>query len=1068
MGRIATIGAKIAPFVALLVAIGFVTGPGWLPGYPRGSDTWGHLFKAEYLAGQIAASGWFSALTGTVWMPDWYLGDPFRTYYPSLVTNALGPLVAIIGEPFLALTLFHTALVVALAGISFYALSREFGRAAGGFGAVLVTLAPYTLRTLFFEGNLPRSMAMLALPLIALSAERLLAAKGSLVRGMLLGSLAWGFAILSHPQQAVMFALGITIYLVARLGFESSLQLWRLPLALIPIGIGGGLSTPWALPAYSRQELTNIPFLPVEKVDIFSMPLRSIFPAFGTEYGMIAVGMGVFVLALLAAVARPDPRRSAWLLSGFFTVVLALGPAGGLFNLLPGNENLLPERFLNFTAYAFPAAAAGLFPMRRRLRLVRVLIVALIISIDFGPAHRFLLNGDYPADRGAIGEALAAQENDGRVVLLNYPVPNSMDVYFASALGKHSQTGGWALENTPHHVAQRRVLGAADWGPEYLVRLLNTWNVRYAITTGNEDGQRAAELLAINGYQQHAIAGFFTLWVNPSPAAPVQRIPTNSMLVVGELASPLMGTYPFAYEGFTPNLIDFDESYLDRFPVLGLMRFDATADAAQASETLEKWVSTGRTAIVELSGMEQPFVGGGEFMDVDVVRLELNNSMEIVWSDELSMLPTRLSLSNIPGAAWSGAAYRNLDRVYAEVVRGGERHSVLGYKNVGAGRVWFIGLNLLYYAQATSNPEISAAIADLTLDGLDVNRELVAEPIVIEAFQFESRAVSFSYFAEEPSDALISLTYSPRWRASVDGQPIPIINHENLVMLPLAAGVHSVELDYQLYGTLWPEVGLALGFFTAGAGLLGMLGAQYIASRNLGVVVPVRQQQRAQPRAASRPELYSRAQHKPCTNCGFRLSLAREPTPATYPFDVNHCTMCGFTLDDSGFEPGKNMNEPAIREQAIAEWIASQRISKEALLQRLNLESLDDLFEKPEPSDTLVRAAGVSVGAEAAQATADESGRTSTDDFEHEPCPNCHFKLAFSGPPTPKTAPMRVVYCPMCGFSLDDSGFKAGAQLVDGVREAAIRNWMAQEGLDSYNIYDRWGLTMDELFDETN
>ncbi|MGH2625108.1 MAG: hypothetical protein ACRDHY_00475, partial [Anaerolineales bacterium] len=85
---------------------------------PAGSDSWGHLYRAEYLADQIRQEGW-SAYLRSAWMPGWYLGDPFRTYYPPLAVLVLSPLVYLVGDPFLAVRLFNSVLIVALAGVTY-------------------------------------------------------------------------------------------------------------------------------------------------------------------------------------------------------------------------------------------------------------------------------------------------------------------------------------------------------------------------------------------------------------------------------------------------------------------------------------------------------------------------------------------------------------------------------------------------------------------------------------------------------------------------------------------------------------------------------------------------------------------------------------------------------------------------------------------------------------------------------------------------------------------------------------------------------------------------------------
>jgi hypothetical protein len=55
---------------------------------------------------------------------------------------------------------------------------------------------------------------------------------------------------------------------------------------------------------------------------------------------------------------------------------------------------------------------------------------------------------------------------------------------------------------------------------------------------------------------------------------------------------------------------------------------------------------------------------------------------------------------------------------------------------------------------------------------------------------------SFAYSTEEPAEVTVSVTYTPRWKVTLDGKPIRARSRENLVVLDLPAGLHRVRLDY--------------------------------------------------------------------------------------------------------------------------------------------------------------------------------------------------------------------------------------------------------------------------------
>ena len=907
----------VSPYLLVLLALLPALVMVWSPGYPRGADTWGHLFKAEYLAERMRADG-LAAYYRSAWMPAWYMGDPYRTYYPPLTTLLLTPLVYLLRDPFLAYRSFISLFLILLSHLTYGLFAGRWPRERwqAALTAMLVLWAPYTLRTLFFEGNLPRVLAVLALPVIAYFSESLLARPGQYGWRTLAASLAWGWAILAHTQQAFMFAVGFGLYAVLRVILDPEVPVLRLIWVVLPIALGGAVAAPWVLPAYSRGELPNIPYLPPVKIEIFSAPLRALAPAVNVPYGAITFGTGTILLALLLVISRPSPRHNAWLFAGLLCLWFSFGPAGVVFSLIPGHDQLLPERFANFSAFALPMAAGGIVPLGLRARNTRRIIIAGLMLVDVLPSLGLLRGGDYPADRAAIARQLAEQPSGGRVALLTYPEPTALDVYFASAVGGHDQINGWALENTPHHVALRRVLSAPDWGPDYLARLFGLWDVRYAIVSGVDvSAQAARHALTSSGFSLNATEGEFELWTLDRPPSPLQQLPSNQMLIVGAQTEPFLAAYPFAVDGSESNLVDYAPSTLEAYPMLGLMRFNQDPkQLAQAETRLRDWVSPGRTAVVDLSGMEEAFSQGLDFLGVSALRLAFQDSLHIHWYGALEGQPEWLTLKGLPEPGWSGAVYRKLDGVLAEVEHNGVKYPVVGYKDVGAGRVWFVGLNLLYYGEISHTPQLATAITDQTLAQVDVTRVLTYEDVPTESAHFGDRQLEFDYTAESAVDALVSFTYSPRWRAEVDGQPAALREYQHLMRVQLPAGRHRLRVIYQPYGTVWPRFGLAVGLLAL-SGLAIFVAVEQITLKLKMAALAIRPyDERSAERRAS-------TTYSACLNCGFHFSEVLPPTPATYPFNLISCPVCGQRLDGTGFRAGRAMTVED-RRAALTQWLA--------------------------------------------------------------------------------------------------------------------------------------------------
>ncbi len=895
--------AGLAAFFVLILLIGV-----WGGGWPRGADTWGHLYKAEYLAGVMRSQGIGAYFTAD-WMPNWYLGDPFRTYYPPLTTLLLAPLIYLFQNSGVALAVLISFFLIGFSALTYLYLRRIWSDWAACLGTLLAAGAPYQLRTIFFEGNLPRMLSLLALPALALLTDRLLVPRRRRAPTMILLGLCWAWAILAHPQQAVIFAIGLGLYVIFRLVLDPEVPLPMAGPWLLTILLGALLASPWLLPAYSHGELANIPFLPPEKIPLFSATLWSFLPSIGLSRGEILFGFGAILLGLLAIGARPDPRRSSWYLAGLLAIWFALGPAGVFFSLIPLNSQLLPERFLNFAAFGIPIAAAGLLPMGRNLRVIRSVLLVILVAADLLPSAGIVPGGPYPQEQAVLESAVAG--SGGRVALMTYPEPTSLEVYFS---GKDADLiNGWALENTPNNVPLRRVLSAAEWGPDYLGALFSQWDVRTAVIAGGPEADPARTAVAAMGFSRTATFGRYEIWRDAVPPAPVQVIPAQSMLVVGDQLAPLLAAFPFAEEATSAEFTASQHNRLGEYPVIGLYRFAKNSSSVHSFEQgITGYLNAGGTLVLDLSGMEDIFGQTLDLFGVHAFRLEFGDNIPVRWMDPSAGLPSTLPLAGLIEPSWSGATYEGLDTVLATVEQGGSSFPVLGYKNVGRGKVWFVGANLLYYAQLADQDAIRNYIRAKVLEGTPISGSRGLSPLTVKSYSETPDGLSFDYESSEPVRALVSYTYSPRWRATVDGAPVEVAVRDHLIRLSLPAGGHHVEIRNQPYGTVWPLLGLLAGIF----GVVCCAGGWWVEERF----------RKAEPPKPDFLEVFQKTENPgggaftPCAHCGFRLAESLPPTPITYPFQVSHCPICGAHMDDEGFVEGKDLTREE-QSRALNNWL---------------------------------------------------------------------------------------------------------------------------------------------------
>jgi hypothetical protein len=876
------------PLFLLIAAVILVVYPIWQPGYPWGSDTWGHLQRALYMGNTIREQGLWEGFIHSAWMPQWYLGDPARVYYPPLALWLLGPLTALVGDVFVAYRIFITAVFLVL-GISVYGVGCLWGdnRWLALLGALLAILAPYTLRMVFAEGNFARAVALWALPWIFWFTERILTGKRT---GSIFFALCclWAFTLLSHVMQAAIFAIALTVYVLIRLVTDVYLPLRRGILTFIAVAFGGGLAAFYLIMAYGHMELNNVPYMPEAKIPIYSITPEALLPSHNNiEAVLIGSASLLFAWAILSRSRQPQQR--ALLATALVCVVVAFGTSGILYDVVPLKQMMLPDRFLNVTAIAIPLLVGTTSSIRFK-PIWLVLGFALVYLIESAPALRVVHMRQPPADEVAIANILAEGDLTGRVIPLTTPDPTASLIYLTSDQGQRDNVSGWALENTPHHEALRRVPAAAERSPDYLRRMLSLWNVDYAVSrAGSSDACAALE--GSGDYQVVGQADTLRLCERAQPSAFAHTLTDDRMLIIGSNATSWLFAFPFASEGESADPAAYSPGYLERYSVIGLNRFD---EGSNVEAALENWLQAGNTLIVDLSGLGSIHSQGYTLFGVHALPLALDTAPLVSFPQELAALSGSIRFPFNEGA-WVGATYYNLDNVVATLTYQGEDYPLLGYKNVGSGRVWFVAFNLFYLLDITGQKDAIRPLTDYLLVDSSVNRSLELPLFDMELLERTADRIQFRYAEDEPVSAVLSMTYFPRWQVDVDGSSIALQSHERLIRLDLPAGEHLVTLTYQPYGRV-----ASLSAAVSAASLLIVLGSIYLMQRRPVLARADREgafeERLPQPQLGPQPEF----RHEVCPSCGYPQAIAGPPTAATYPFISIHCPECGFNLDDMG------------------------------------------------------------------------------------------------------------------------------------------------------------------------
>ncbi len=84
----------------------------------------------------------------------------------------------------------------------------------------------------------------------------------------------------------------------------------------------------------------------------------------------------------------------------------------------------------------------------------------------------------------------------------------------------------------------------------------------------------------------------------------------------------------------------------------------------------------------------------------------------------------------------------------------------------------------------------------------------------------------------------------------------------------------------------------------------------------------------------------------------------------------------------------------------------------------------------------------------------------------YEVCPHCGFRLMEVLSPSPRTYPLPVERCPICGYGRGDDGVTPGKVLSHAEKVRALQQWLALHDLDEALLQRHYHLSLEHFFAE--
>ncbi len=751
--------------------------------YPWGSDTWGHLFKTLYLLREVQQGQIYPDL-----LPTWYMGLQMLRYHAPLTYYLMSALYLWLGDIVSAGNVF-IFLAAWLGGLSVLPFRRWTGWRPALLAALLYPWLPDHVRVAFAEGNLPRVLAAVWLPLAIYFLAQLMLKpdNGDNPRRAMFGLIvSVALVALSHAMMGAIFAVCLTLAAVVG-ALSSRVTARRLAAAVGGVAAGLGLSAWWLLPSLTGG-ITSINTGALSDAAARFSPAVSLNPTlrFGNqETFYLSVALFVATLVSLAQWSRLSSLSRSLLISGLVAASVSFEGVYGLFVALPLHQFLWPIRFASFAGPALLLGVVAALPAWRWRTLA--VLVAVLICIDFIPSAALAHGRAAPAD--VISAAERLRDLPGwRVAVADLSRLGSSPSYFLTETAGREQVFGWAYQGAQTARAVAALNEAFERGfMEYVSDRLNALGVDDVLvvpTTGVSPG--LGQALVANGLSLDISYGPLDLYHRQG--APRATLVEGAVLGIGAGAYDAAMLFPRIVAGGSRQVDDYSPADLAGYSTLYLSGFSWN-NQAKAERLVRDFAAAGGTVVIDLTGAPRdPLARVSKFLGVYAEPVVLNHPLTM--SGEMGAFAfAPFDAANVPWHAFvpQGVFSTSLTFDYL-----GERAIGLAYQQSGAGRIWFLGANLPYHAFLTRDAQAVRILE--TVLGAQAGQPPARQETPLAGYQADVTGYRFSYTLDRDGLLIVPVAHLPGLTAKIDGQPVATMALDTLVGLRAPAGEHQVEL----------------------------------------------------------------------------------------------------------------------------------------------------------------------------------------------------------------------------------------------------------------------------------
>lgn len=761
--------------------------------YPWGSDSWGHLFKAEYLYNEILKGNYYPQFT-----EYWYNGSqPFR-YWAPLPYYVLALIRSVTGDIFYAGN-FYVVLCALFGALSWLLLAGRMGLWPATMGGVIWLIWIDNVRVAFSEGNLPRVLATAMLPLIFVIFLNVLE-KRRLMPGIIHAIVLIHLAVICHALIAAVYCLCLALFafflwVFSGCGLKDCVR-------GVSVLAGGIFTTAWWLLPSMTGGITKIDPEAVKTYVQFVPAAISFDPLY--RYSNIETFYwGVSIVFALAAIFIYFRSKPAWAkslaLCAISLVIITFPVMRLLYITMPLSHLLWPLRFTSFAALAIIGSGLTFNLTERRQRLLKSssatgLLVAglfIVLLVDCIVSVRLLAHTGSKSFNLMQSAEVLKKAPGWRVATIDLSRLGSAPSFVFSDMAGLEQVFGWAWQSaiTSNNIMLLNTGLEMQYYP-FLFRSCNYLGATELLVKEDviEDPEAFKGAAAQAGYKRESAFSGLSIWHGVDYPYMIEK--KYKCLVVGKYAGIIALQFPEVEMSTSKYIDDFPLEYYKKYPVVIFTGAEYWSKA-KAEEIVAGYAAAGGRAYMEMAGMPQSVLSKQpEFLGVHGESVTLEGQLDVFGKGRNVLLrPFPLTIS-----LWKAYVPLMLDGVELEFTYYGNQAPIFGYKLVNGNKVWFFGGNITYHSFLTGDP----LALNLLRDILGLRTDYTAGKVIpLTHYRVNEQGYLMGYRADRDFEAIVPVAAMDGIRVEVDGVEIPVGKFENLLLLNLSAGSHEMLISLQ-------------------------------------------------------------------------------------------------------------------------------------------------------------------------------------------------------------------------------------------------------------------------------